>query len=209
MKLAAINLIALFNFYLIITFVLSIATRYRQYRILVGLIVSAPLRWPKLIQLAHRHRTLFINWPTLLPVVLTFFLMVVHSVLYNELWPSARVTPHELRDHPAWLVIVLVLGAAMLFLDGDAIFRVGRFDRAALEKSLDQAEYWLRSWAAPAVRLLTFGFVNPRRMVHDEVSKSLREATVEVSKMMWRWSLQIGVRLGFGLSIWLGWAIVL
>jgi hypothetical protein len=81
------------------------------------------------------------------------------------------------------------------------------FDREALEKHLDQAEYWLRSWVAPAVKVLTFGYVNPRQMVHDEVRKALAQATLDFNRMMWRWALQIAMRLAFGLTLWLTWAL--
>ena len=38
-----------------------------------------------------------------------------------------------------------------------------------LEKYFDQAEYWLRPWTAPVVRVFTFGYINPRQMVATEV----------------------------------------
>ena len=87
----------------------------------------------------------------------------------------------------------------------DACFNIWEIKRQDLEPYLDQAEYWLRSWVAPAVRILTLGYVNPRRMVHEEVLKALTSASVDMNKMMWRWALQIGVRISFGLTLWFTW----
>jgi hypothetical protein len=206
-RLLALNLIRLFDFYLILTVILSIYLRYRQYQDVLGLVFGVPNRWPRLFQLVTHHRTIFLTWPTLLPIGLTFALLLVHTLVYNFVWPSAELTPQDLWHHWWGLACVLVTGAAMGYLDFDAIFNAGQLDRPALERDLDQAEYWLRSWVSPAVSILTFGYVDPRRMVHEEVRKALTGVSLELNKMMWRWSVQIGVRLAFGLSLWLTWAI--
>jgi hypothetical protein len=208
-RLLTLNLIALFDYYLMLTFILSVYLRVRQYQELVSLVVAVPGRWPKLFRMLKQHQTLFLTWQTLLPIALTLVLMLVHSAVYNFVWPSARVTPRDLWVHWVGLIFVLGFALVMVYLDFDAVFNIGQLDRPALERDLDQAEYWLRSWMAPAVRIITFGRVNPRRMVQEEVRKALTAATVELNKMMWRWSLQIGIRLSYGLSLWLTWAWVL
>ncbi len=204
-RLASVNLIGLFDLYLIFTFLLSVLVRYRQYQTMLGLILSVPGRWPKLFQLASQHRTLFVNWSILLPVILTFGAMLVHTVLYYAVSYQARVTPRDLGQHWFSLGAVVAFGGCMLVLDYDAIFNVGQIDRADLEKNLDQAEYWLRSWVSSAVRTVTFGYVDPRRMVDEEVRKAMSSLTTEFHKMMWMWTLQLAVRLAFGLSLWLTW----
>jgi hypothetical protein len=203
--LKSLNLIALFDYYLILTFILSTVMRYRQYRAITGLLLSAPARWPKLLQLLSAHRQVFLSWPTLLPVALTFGLMVIHMLAYYLVWPAARVTPVDLWQH--WLISILLalLAIGMLILDYDACFNIWEVNRAEIEPYLDQAEYWLGSWVAPALTYLTLGYVNPRQLVHDEVRKALTTASVDMKKMMWRWSLQIAVRLAFGLLLWSMW----
>jgi hypothetical protein len=208
-RLASINLLTVLDVYLVLTFVLSLFMRYRQYRNLAALIVAVPGRWPKLFQLLREHRSVFFTWPTLLPVGLTFALMLAHSLVYNLVWPQARVTPPDLAAHWPGLVAVLGLAAPMLWLDYRAVFTVWEFDRRDVEKSLDQAEYWLRSWVAPALRVLTLGYVDPRQMVSEEVKKALTAGTMDLKRMMWSWSLQIAVRLCFGLSVWLTWLVCL
>ena len=203
--LRSFNLIALLDYYLVFTFVLSTVMRYRQYRAMAGLVLSAPARWPKLLQILSVHKRLFFTWPTLLPVGLTFLLMLVHLLAYNLIWPTARVTPVDLWEHWPALIGLVILGGGMLLLDYDACFNIWEIKRHELEPYLDQAEYWLRSWVAPALRILTLGYVNPRQMVRQEVIKALTNASVDMNKMMWRWALQIGVRLAFGLTLWLTW----
>ena len=104
------------------------------------------------------------------------------------------------------LVAVTLSGGLMLFLDCLTIFQMEHFDRAALEADLDKAESWLKSWKAPALRIVTFGFINPRKIVGAEVERLLVDANWVVIGGMWRMSLQIGMQLAFGLSLWLTWA---
>jgi hypothetical protein len=103
------------------------------------------------------------------------------------------------------LAAVAAAAGVMLYHDFQAVFRFGRFDRVALEQALDKAEHWLHSWHAPALRILTFGLVNPRRIVNDQVRQALVQANLVVNGQMWRWCLQIGARLVFGLALWLAW----
>lgn len=201
----ALNLIGVLDFYLIATFILSTVLRYRQYRALLGVIFAVPGRWPRLFQLVREHRTVLLTGPTLWPVGVTFGVMAAHTVAYNFAWHTARVTPADLWAAWPALIPAVGFGAAMLWLDYRATFGVWEFDRAALERDLDQAEYWLRSWVAPALRVLTFGYVNPRQMVSAEVTKALTNATRDLNQMMWQWSLQIAMRLLFGLTLWLTW----
>jgi hypothetical protein len=201
-----INLLSWLEAYLIFTFILTILRRYQQYRAMMGVIVAAPNRWPRLLELLHANRTVFLTWPTLLPVVLTFVLMGTNSIALNFVWITAKVTPLVLWEHWPALVLAVGFGSAMLYLDVTTLAARFEFDRPLLEKHLDQAEYWLGSWVAPAVKVLTFGYVNPKKMVHEEVMKSLHQVTQDLNRMMWRWALQIAMRLAFGLTLWLTWA---
>lgn len=202
---SALNLIRVFDGYLIVTFAISLVMRYRQYRELLDLVLSGPGRWPKLIQLAQQQKSAFLTWPMLVPVILTFTVMVLHMAASWFVWRSATVTPADLWAHPWMLLTVVGLALAMLALDYDAVFNVGRLDRQEIIKNLDKAEYWLRSWVGGAVRILTLGYVDPRRIVANEVRANLTWLSGEVGKMMWRWALQIAVRISFGLSLWLSW----
>jgi hypothetical protein len=94
----------------------------------------------------------------------------------------------------------------MLAVDLYATFTVGEFDRNMMQKYLDQAEYWLRSWSAPVVRVFTLGFVNPRQMVAVEVRKALVEASRLINSTLWWGSAQVSLRVVYGLTLWLTYA---
>jgi hypothetical protein len=95
----------------------------------------------------------------------------------------------------------------MIALDTYFLIRVGMINRADVEKYFAQAEHWLSSWQAPAVRVLTLGYINPRLMVHDEVRKALVAASDLINRNLYWVSLQIGLRVAFGLGLWLTWAL--
>ncbi len=209
MNLTTINLINVFTVYLSIAFVIGTVLRLRNYRAIVGLIWSFPSRWPRLLQLVKQYRAIFLRWPTLLPVACTGTLMLANAMASHFFWRQAQVTPGDLGRHRLACLGIVVLGVAMIVLDCQAIFNVGRFDRMALEEDLDRAEHWLGSWKAPAVRILTLGLVNPRRIVNEQIRRAIIKANEIVNGRMWRWAVQIGVRFAFGLALWQTWAIAL
>jgi hypothetical protein len=201
-----LNLIRLFDFYLASLFLISIFMRLRQYDAVVRLVRAFPDRWPKLMQLVGHHRNIFLTWTTLLPGILALLLTFINMLACRLIWPNADLTLNDLSH--AWFaaVCVALAAAAMLVVDYYATFTVGKLDRPLLEGYFDQAEYWLRSWAAPVVRVFTLGYINPRRMVHEEVRKSLLMASKLLNSTLWWVTVQVGVRILFGLSIWLSWA---
>jgi hypothetical protein len=205
--LAAVNLIRLFDFYLAAMFVVGTYRRFAQYRATAGLALSMPGRWPHLFRLVKGHRTVFMTWKTILPSALALAVWVLNTLASRLIWHHARLTGADLMEH--WLAwpIVVPLGAAMTALDTYFLIYVGRINRTEVEKYFDQAEHWLTSWQAPAVRFLTFGFINPRRMVHDEVRKALVAASDLLNRNLYWVSLQMGLRVAFGLGLWLTWAL--
>lgn len=207
--LGTLNLIDVFNYYLILVFVVSTGLRVRTYRSVVGLICAGPSRWPKLLVLVHKHRTIFLGWPMLVATGFALVLLLGNSAAIHWGWVQAQVTFTDLWGSWPALLAVGCTGGAMLVLDGQATFRVGSFDRGALEADLDKAESWLKSWMAPAVRIATLGFIHPRRIVGAEVERLLVAANWLIIGGMWRTSLRLGMQLAFGLSLWLTWAFAL
>jgi hypothetical protein len=201
------NLMSLFQFYLGVIFILSIVLRRRQYRSLVELLAAGPARWPRLLDLLRQQRSLLLTWPTLVPVVLAFFLMALHSVMFNLVWPEAAVTLTHLTRHPAMLGWLLVFGAAMATVDAQATFSRWEFRKEDYEPLLDQAEYWLTTRWASAVKFLTFGRIDPHERVKQEIRRALAQAQGDLRDMFWNWSIQVGLRLAFGITLWLTWLI--
>ena len=63
------------------------------------------------------------------------------------------------------------------------------------------------SHTAIVVRVFTFGFVNPRRLVTVEVRRALIDASRLLNTTLWWVIGQTGLRLAFGLALWLTWAL--
>jgi hypothetical protein len=201
-----LNLIHLFDFYLAAMFVLGTARRIAQYRAFAGLALSMPGRWPRLLELVHGHRTLFLTWSTLIPSALALFIWLVHTLASRMIWHTATLTAHDLFTHWLGLIVVLPFAVAMFAVDIYFLVVVGQIDRPMMEKYFDQAEYWLRSPVARVVRVVTFGYINPRRMVHEEVQKSLVGASSLINRSLYWTCVQMGLRIAVGLSLWFAWA---
>lgn len=202
-----LNLIRVFDFYLAVMLLFSVLRRYEQYRAIGAIVVSAPARWPKLLGAMKQHRGLFLTWATIRPAALTLGLMVAQTICSRVIWPTAQLTLGHLFDHWLPLPVVLATLAAMLAVDAYFLLRVGRIDQEETAKYLDQAEHWLTSWKAPVVRIITFGFVDPRAMVHDELEKAMTGLSETLNRSLWWMSAQVAARVAFGLSLWCTWAL--
>jgi hypothetical protein len=202
-----LHLIRFFNFYLAVFFLVGTYLRWRQYHTFLVLLRTLPGRWPSLFHLVKQHRHIFVTWGTFLPLLLMLALFLVNWLASTQLWPHADLTMrHLLRLWPA-LPAVALSGAAMVAFDVYGAMRVGTVDRAQLEKYFDQAEYWLRTWVAPVVRLFTLGYINPRQMVAVEVRAALVSASKLLNSTVWWVITQTGLRIAFGLSLWLTYAL--
>ena len=201
------DLIQLFNFYLALIFLLSTALRIRQYKAVVRLVRAFRERWPRLFELLRQHHGILLTWGNVIPALIALALLVANTLACRLVWPHAQLTIARLVElWTAWPP-VLLCAIAMLAVDAYATFSVGEIDRGAMEKYFDQAEYWLTSWTAPVVRVFTLGRINPRQMVHAEVRKSLEDASQLLSSTMWWVSVQTLLRISYGLSLWLTFAL--
>jgi hypothetical protein len=206
------NLIRFLDFYFTFFFFANTFRRLGQYQAVARLVLASPGRWPKLLNLVKEHRAIFLTGTTVVPGLLALGLMTVQLVASRWIWPDAGKPPfgltvERLADHWQALATALPLGLAMLTLDIYFLVAVGSFDRVTMEKYFDQAEYWLRSRTAHVVRIFTLGYVNPRNMVAVEVRKALTELCRMLNNSFWWVALQVGLRLLFGLSLWLTWVL--
>jgi hypothetical protein len=202
----AANLIRVFDFYLASMFLLSFARRYVVYWDAVRLLVSLRGRWPKLLDRLRQHHGVLVTREVIRPLLVALGLTLIQMICSRVIWPQAELTVHEVGQSWWRLAAVLVAAVPMVAVDVYFLVRVGRFDRTETEKYLDLAEHWLASWKTPLIRLGTLGYVNPDRMVEDELKKGLREIGQTVGWAS-RWvAIQVGCRVAFGLVIWLTWA---
>jgi hypothetical protein len=160
----------------------------------------------------REHRTIFMTWATVAPALLALAIVLAQLVASRAIWPEAGrppagLTTGSLTLHWPALLVVLPLGLAMFAIDLYFLIRIGEIPRETMEKYFDQAEYWLRSGTAHVVRVATFGFVNPRKIVAEEVRKALLVASALLNTTLWWVNLQMGLRFSFGLSLWLTWAL--
>jgi hypothetical protein len=205
--LSNLDLIHFFDFYLALMFLLSTFRRVGQYRAVAGLALAVPGRWPRLFDLIKQHRTILLTWQFALPSLLAFTLMLV-QVLASTFWHQKPLPLHEVVHHPWAWPLLAVFGSAMLAVDCYCTFVAGEVDRPGTEKYFDEAEYWLKSWKAPVVHFFTLGRINPRKIVAAEVQKALIEASKLINASMWWVTAQVGLRIAFGLTLWLTYAFL-
>jgi hypothetical protein len=207
-----LNLIHFLDFYFAFMFFAGTLRRLGQYHSVGQLVFAGPARWPHLLKLLSEYRTILWTWSMILPGLLALLLWIVQMLASRFIFPDAgdpqdALTPVRLFEHWPALIVVAPLGLAMFAFDLYSLYLVGQFDRNMLEKYFDEAEYWLRSKTAHVVRVVTFGLINPRRMVAEEVEKALVEVGDMLNFTLWWVSLQIGLRFAFALSLWLTWAL--
>lgn len=202
---APLNLIRVFDFYLALMFVVSLVRRWEVYWDAVRILVAVRGRWPRLLQRLGEHQSLLLNTAFFRPALLALGLTIIQLVCSRVIWPRAVLTGPELRAEWWWAVILLAPLVPMLAIDLYFVVRVGRFDHAETVKYFDQAENWL-GWKGPLVRVLTLGYVDPHRMVDEEVRKNLAEIGTTVRSSLWWVSAQVGARVLFGLTLWTVWA---
>ncbi len=202
-----LNLIHLFTFYLAAVFLLSTVRRLRQYHDVAQLALAAPNRWPRVLEQIKGHWIMFMTWTTLRPLGVALGLLLAQMICSRLIWPTANLSIRDMFDE--WWMMPLVLSSlvAMLAVDLFFIIRVGAIDRRETERYLDEAEHWLTSWKAPLIHAVTLGYVNPRQMVYVEVKKAMEESRGLLHRTLWWMSAQAGLRIVYGLLLWLAWAI--
>jgi hypothetical protein len=202
--------IQLFNFYLALVFVLTTLLNIRDYRHMLGVARSLPNRWPRLFALVRQHAYIFLTWRTVTPAAISLALLLLQLFVTRVVAPSATawLTFERLREHWAAIPVLIATSAAMVAFDVYANWPAAPFDRPEVEKYFDQAEYWLTSWTAPVVRVLSFGYINPRHMVAVEVRSALLNASDLLNRTLWWTAGQAGFRIVCGLSLWLTYALL-
>ncbi|MCS7015451.1 MAG: hypothetical protein NZM42_04935 [Gemmatales bacterium] len=201
-----INLLALYNLYLIIIFAVGTGMRYRQYGQILTLILKFPQRWPKLGQLILEHRWILINWRMMIPTLLTLLFTLLHSLVVYWSLPNAVLTPRDLGGHLGWAALLLVLALPVLVLDGFSLYlSYGNWLPPGLDKQFDQAEYWLSAKWGLVIEWLTLKKVRPRQMVQEQLRSALHSIATTMNQAMWYWSAQLLARFLLALALWGAW----
>lgn len=201
-----LNLIRVFDFYLALMFLLSLMRRWKVYYDALRLLLAVRGRWPKLLQRLAEHRSELLNWAFFRPTLTALLTMSVQLAASRLIWPQAQLTWEQLW-HEWWLMPVLLAPMLpMLAVDIYFLIRVGRFDHDETVQYLSLAENWL-GWKGRLVRFATLGLVDPHRMVDTELRKTLQQMRSTVSSALWWVSVQATLRVLFGLTLWILWAL--
>jgi hypothetical protein len=204
----AIRPISFFSLYLAAAFVLSTWLRLSQYRAIVSLISRLHTRWPNLTRVVLAHRGILVTWSNVRPLAIMLSLLLVNTLAIQLIWPQAK--NFSVKDLIAiWpaLPIVITTTIAMILFDMFGAFKVTHIDTPETEKFLDQAESWLSGWKAPAIRIFTLGYINPRKMVAKEVRTALEGASAALNSNLWWLTTQTALRIACGMSLWASWAL--
>lgn len=201
------NLLRLFEFYLAAMFVIGTARRFGLYRSVARLALALTRRYQRLFGVVKEQSTQLLTWSMILPAALTLVLWAVQSILTRLVFPHAQLTASEVISRWWFDVLVIVPIIAMLAIDVYFLVRVGVIDTAETEKYFRQAEWWLGRWKSKAVHLATFGYVNPRTIVDNEVRKALASGGKLIHSSLWWAAVQTAARVATGLALWLVWAV--
>jgi hypothetical protein len=204
-----LHVIRLFNLYLILVFLATTYARLRDYVKVLDLVRRVPGRWPRLFQLVKQHWNIFLTLNSLYPLLSSGGLLAVHTILTRGVWPFADdyLTIERLGENWTTLLFVIPCTVAMIALDMYCALTASEIDTALLAKYFDQAEFWLKTWTAPVVRVFTLGYINPRQMVAAEVRKALTDASSMLNSTLWWMAWQAGVRIACGASLWLAYLL--
>lgn len=203
-ELSAINFMAAYERYLILTFVLSLMLRFRQYQNNVRFAWAVPHYWPNVLEVIKKHSSIFVTWTTILPVAITFGILLSHTVCYRLIWSEAVVTPEGLREHPVVATFLLPVSLWMIVLDVTTLFRASQMDFTEIERNLAKGEFALTSRALSALRFASFGLFNPRKLVENRVADSLHGVRLALLAQLRAWSFHTAVRISFGFLLWFG-----
>lgn len=208
----ALNLIHFLDFYFGFMLLAGVLRRLSQYHSVAQLVFAGPKRWPNLLKLLSNYRTIFWTWSMILPALLALGLWLVQMLASRLIFPDAGspdegMTIERLFQHWWALIPVIMIALPMLGFDLYTLWVMYDFDTQILEKHFDDAEYWLRSRTAHMVRVVSFGYINPRRMVAEEVEKALVAIGDMLNFTLWWVAVQMGLRFAFALSLWVTWAI--
>jgi hypothetical protein len=201
------NLLRLFEFYLMSMFVIGTVRRWELYHSLARLGLALVRRYQKLFGRVKDQSRSLLTWALIVPLGITLLLWLTQSILTRLVFPHAELLFSEVMARWWSAVIIGVPVLGMFAVDIYFLFRVGSIDAHETEKYFHQAESWLGTWKAKAVRVATMGYINPQKIVETEVGKALVTGASLIHKTLWWTALQTGLRVTVGLALWLVWAV--
>lgn len=202
------NLLGTFERYLMLSFVLSLAIRFQQYRINIRFFLRLPREWPEMFKVIKEHSGVFLTWTMIVPVSITFSVLAAHTLCLRLVFRDADVTWPELWAHWGTLLPIVGIGLLMLTMDAIAIFSSGQTDFDEIEQNLSRGEFALTSRMMKAVKWISFKSVDPEKIVENRIKETFGHLRLLLIGQLRRWSFHTAVRIAFGFLLWISWARV-
>ena len=203
-----LNLITLFEWYLLVTFLFSLAIRYQLYRSYVALFWSMPEKWPAMYDVVKKHSRAFLNWTMTIPVGIMLAIYLIHMLSYRLIWDDAEISPPDLWASAEVFLPVIGLMSAMLYFDFKGLFQVTPVNFTDLETNLRHGEMALNSNVSKWVRRLTFNRVDPQEIVESRVADTMKWLRSMFIEQLRYQSFHTMVRISFGFLLWTAWVRV-
>lgn len=197
------NLLRLFEFYLMAMFVIGTVRRMEFYHAIVRLALRLVRRYQRLFGVVKERSGQLLTWSIIVPAAVTLVLWAIQSLLTRVVFPDAQLTTETLSRRWWFWPTALAPTLAVIALDAYFLFRVGQVDAAETERYFRQAESWIGTWKARAVQAASLGYINPQQIVHVEVEKALDAGSRLIRGTLWWTVLQTALRVWLGLSLWL------
>lgn len=205
---AKLNLLRLFEHYLLIVFLLSLAVRYQQYRSYLGFLWAVPEKWPSMYALIRKHTRVLLTWTMLIPAGIAFAIYAVHYVSLRWVWRESNVDLAQLSGHWEAALPLLLLGMAMLAFDLRSLLATSRVEFAEIEANLNKGEFALTSRTAKLVRFLSFRRLDASRIVEDRIADTMLSLRLVFLRQLRQQSFHTILRMAFGCLLWASWARV-
>ena len=200
-----LNLITLFEWYLLLTFLFSLAIRYQLYRSYVALFWSMPERWPAMYDVVKKHSRSLLNWTMTIPVGIMLAIYLIHMLSYRLIWDEAQISPPDLWASSEVFLPVIALMAAMFYFDFKGLFQVTPVNFTDLETNLRHGEIALNSNVSKWVRRLTLNRVDPQQIVETRVADTIQWIRSAFLEQLRYQSFHTMVRIAFGFLLWTAW----
>jgi hypothetical protein len=200
------NLLRLFEFYLFAMFFVGTVRRAGLYRSIVRLTVGLVRRYQKLFEALREEGRMLLTWSAGLPLILTLVLWGMQATLTRWIFPHAELLVRDLNGRWWFWPVLILLVVGMWIVDVYFLVCIGDIDVAKAENYFGQAESWLGTWKAKAVKIGTFGYVDPQRIVQSEIKKALTTGQQLIHTLLWWTVVQTGLRVAVGLALWIIWA---
>ncbi|MBI2078573.1 MAG: hypothetical protein HYT80_09450 [Euryarchaeota archaeon] len=190
-----VNLLLVYEYYLLAALLLGLV-QIRNHLRLVRFALRVPSRWPHLLRIARENLHVVLTGPVLIVATLLLGTWAAAVVLRNFVFPAADVSPSDLGDHAAALLVAAAGGATMVGLDARGVLRAATFRPPGSSWLLDVTEAALAAEAGRGPVSLFVGW---------QVRWRLLKQLPFLQRWLWRRTLEIANRLTVGLALWWVW----